>query len=52
MKNLKALVKAVSKDATDKATLDTLMTTTDFPDQDLVKGLISVREIKSYIGTP
>jgi hypothetical protein len=26
--------------ATDKATLDTLMTTTGFPDQDLVKGLI------------
>jgi hypothetical protein len=26
--------------ATDKATLDTLMTTTAFPDQDLVKGLI------------
>ena len=26
--------------ATDKATLDTLMTTKDFPDQDLVKGLI------------
>jgi hypothetical protein len=26
--------------ATDKDTLDTLMTTTGFPDQDLVKGLI------------